>query len=513
MKRIVVSSLSLLLLLGSCKQKVEEPNVLIIMCDQLNIEALSCYGGAVSTPHIDRLAAEGILFRNGVCNYPVCSPSRGSFYLGQYPHEHGIIHNAMNIDYPSVDVPETEEAITNADPTFVKFMNQKGYSTHHYGKWHLTQEKVNYFPDEYGEHLEYAVEMKEVFDVVKKQPRETWMNWYDWILPTVRSEKYEKAIELTDEAFKERTYSEFVRKMGRLELPVEQNFDVRVADHAVKTISQSDDTPFCVVASFNYPHDPNVVPLEYYEMFDPDKIKLPDNHLIYEEMFEDSWSRTIVKNIGDDGVKEFLRIYYGSVKLLDDQVGRILSALEKTGKRENTIVVFTADHGDMMGEHGMVWKSNSSFYNGVMKVPFIISYPKRIKPMVTDVPISLVDFAPTIMSLTNQPVPESMTGKDYSKWLLNPIEENIPQEYVLCQRMHANKDRLRLEIGEDEMVGLALMDADWKYIRYKSGQEFLYHLSADPEEEVDLFNDPQFEGSLQEMREAMAEKLEEVGFY
>ena len=191
---------------------------------------MSCYGGVVPTPHIDKLAAEGILFKNGICNYPVCSASRGAFYLGQYPHEHGIIHNAMNVDYPASEVAETEEAITNADPTFVKFLNQKDYSTHHYGKWHLTQEGVDYFPDEFDEHHQYAEEMREVFEGVKKLPRDRWMNWYDWILPTVRSEKFEKALESSDEKFRRRTYSEFVRRMGRLELPVEQNFDVRVAD-------------------------------------------------------------------------------------------------------------------------------------------------------------------------------------------------------------------------------------------------------------------------------------------
>ena len=521
MNKNLVPALSLLFLLGSCNKKIkepveksiEEPNVLVIMSDQLNIKALSCYGGIVPTPNIDKLATAGVLFKNGICNLPICSPSRAAFFLGQYPHEHGIIHNANRIDYPTEEVADTEEAITNEDPTFVKYLSKKDYATHHYGKWHLTQEPVDYFTDEYDEHHQYADEMREVFEGIKKQPRDKWMNWYDWILPTVRSKKFEKAIELSNESFKKKKYAEFVSKMGRLELPVEQNFDVRVADHAIKTISESEEKPFCVIASFNYPHDPNVIPLKYYEMFDPEKIKLPENYNVYEKLFDDSWSRTVVKNIGEDGVKEFLRIYYGSVKLLDDQVGRIMSALEKTGKKDNTIVIFTADHGDMMGEHGMIWKSNNSFYNGIMKVPYIISYPERIKPQITDVPISLVDFAPTIMSLTNQSIPASMTGKDYSKWLLNPIEENIPQEYVLCERMISNKKSLRTKCGEEQMVGFSLMNAEWKYIKYKSGEEFLYNLTTDPEENVDLVKNTLFDGRLQVMRTALEHKLKDVKFY
>ena len=168
----------------------DRPNIVLIMADQLTPGVLSCYGGPVSTPNLDRLANEGVLFTNAVCNFPISSPSRASLITGQYPHKHGIIHNCMNVDYPMMPGPPTEECINNNDITTEKILNNAGYDTHQYGKWHLTQDKLSYYPDMYGEHLNYAFEMKSFFDSVRLTPRDTWMNWYEWALPVSQTSAY-----------------------------------------------------------------------------------------------------------------------------------------------------------------------------------------------------------------------------------------------------------------------------------------------------------------------------------
>lgn len=513
----IIGGIIVLLMVG-CQFKTDTravdlvtPNILIIMCDQLNPKALGCYGGPVTTPNIDKLASEGVIFNNAVCPYPVCSPSRASMYLGKYPHEHGIAHNVMKIDYPAIPSPETEEGISDADTTVIKLLHQQGYETHHYGKWHLTEEPVSYLPDHFHEHHQYAIEMRRVFNSVSQLPREKWMWWYGWALPVIVSPAYTDALASASREFLDGYYSEFLTKIGRLDLPIETNFDVRVTDKTVEALNNTGREPFFIVGSFNYPHDPNVVPSPYYEMYDPDNIELPVNYNSRDPFFEEDWGRIVVDNIGEEGVREFLRIYYASVHLIDDQVGRILEALEDTGKKDNTIVVFTADHGDMMAKQGMIWKSTRAFYNDIMKVPLIISFPAKLKPDRTNVPINLADLAPTLLSLTNQEIPPSMTGIDYSEFLLDTENVTPPQEYVLCERIQSNQEhtRDRMNAGPGSF---AIMSASWKYIRYPDDHEFLYHLSEDPEEMNNLAENDTYADKLKEMRMALKDKLKETNF-
>ena len=139
------------------------PNVLIIMCDQLNAGVLGCYGGPVPTPHIDRLAREGVRFDRRSARRRSARPRRASIITGLYPHAHGIVTNVNRRDYPAMPSPATEEGIKAADVTTEKLLHAAGYATHHYGKWHLLGRRPALLPDMYGEHHEYAAEMADAF--------------------------------------------------------------------------------------------------------------------------------------------------------------------------------------------------------------------------------------------------------------------------------------------------------------------------------------------------------------
>jgi len=483
----------------------DKPNVLIIMADQLNPLVLSCYGGPVNTPNIDLLAGQGAIFMNAICTFPVSSPSRASMITGQYVHKHGICQNCDKVDMPVFKRPDSEECITNSDITTEKILFKGGYSTHHYGKWHLNQEIPDYFPDMYPENS-YTDEMQGYFDSVRFTPEETWMKWYNWALPVTQTDDFIRAITPVRNVFEEDTYGQFIIKMGLLRMGLEDSFEFRTASRTIERIESQSDDPFMITCSFNTPHDPNVSPLPYYDMFDPEKISYPVNYLNTEPYFEENWSRKIISKTGDDGVREFLRIYYGNTKLIDDQVGRIIEALKKKGVYDNTIIIFTADHGDMAGAHGMVWKSTSAFFNEVVRVPLIIRFPSAIKPAKFEVPVSLVDLMPTILDFTGFSVPESCQGHSLVNLLSGKEKEEDHYQYAFCERISANKGNVR-KMNEDWKGAFMVMDKKGKYIEYPDGTRFFYNLVKDPYETVNEYNNQEYSAEISRYNKELKEWL------
>lgn len=146
---------------------VTRPNVLIIMCDELNASVMSCYGGPVPMPNLDRLASEGLIIDQVTCPSPSCSPSRASLVTGLYPHAHGIVHNVSRREFPAwyafIGEPKGEEGLKANDVTTESVLYQAGYQTHHYGRWHLLDDDLPYYRDMYRDHCEYAADMATVF--------------------------------------------------------------------------------------------------------------------------------------------------------------------------------------------------------------------------------------------------------------------------------------------------------------------------------------------------------------
>ncbi len=474
------------------------PNVVFIQCDQLNAKALSCYGGEVDTPNIDRLAREGVRFTNAACVTPFCSPSRATWITGMYPHAHGIVGN---VPYGGTG----QQGITDDDITTEKILHGSGYTTHHYGKWHLTTEPA-YYPDMYRNQAQYPQEMKPVFSKVAETDRAQWMKWYAWNLPVTVSD----AVKGNSKDLKLGTYHDFIAKMGRLDLPVKQNCDVRVCDKTVACIKNSRGRPFMVTCSFNYPHDPNVVPSPYYDMFDPDKVTPADNGDTREKRFDTNWSRHIVTALKEPGLREFIRIYYAMVKLIDDQVGRILQTLEETGQLENTVVIFTADHGDMMGGHGMVWKSTSAFYDEILRVPLLVRYPKRFKPQTCDMAVDFTDVMPTILALTGEPVPQQAQGQNLVPYLIGQADQAGARQYTFTERVARHKQGLR-KVAPGTKASFCVRGQGFKYCKYPE-QEYLYDLKEDPGEVKDVVNDSLYQDRLETMRTELANWLKRTNW-
>ena len=501
-----------------------KPNVLLIMCDQLCASVLGAYGGTADTPNIGRLAENGTVFDAAYCQTPFCSPSRASLITGLYPHRHGIVGNVNSLDYPAMGVGAQGsaggEGITNRDVMTESILHANGYKTAHLGKWHISSgDALSCYDSMYREHQEYGFEMREVFERVEKQPRDRYMDWYGWKLPVTLNREYAECLNALPERLKNRTLYEFYSKFGRLELPVEDTFDYKIASKGVDNIMSAKE-PFMLTCSFNMPHDPNVVPSPYYESVDMRRIKA-DASLPCDAAYLKDLSKDVPAHAGDAFLREFLRVYYAAVNLVDEQIGRLLNALEKRGIAENTVIILTADHGDMAGGHGMFWKATTAFYEEVARVPLIISAPGTGTTGTTGTtgrnlrygkPVELVDVMPTILELCGFKSPANIDGVSAAPVFSGGESK---KNTALCERLRFGSGDKRAAHTSDENYNFMLRTGRYKYvIHHNNGNtaQLLFDLESDPGEYTNLIGLHEHKETEREMRSLLRVRLAESGY-
>lgn len=486
---------------------MKRKNILMLMCDQLNANVLTDCIRSGSAPNIAKLAQNSADFQQAYCQTPLCTPSRASVITGRYPHRHGMVSNVMRRDYPVCGGPETEEGIRNEDCTTEKVLWQQGYRVRHFGKWHLSGDDLDYYPDMYREHYEYAAEMEETFSRVEKN--EYHMDWYGWKLPVNPTEAFRGAADKIREPWRSTPrLHDFYAKIGPTTLGEEDTYDYRTASLSASFLLEDSPEPFMLTCSFNAPHDPNVVPLSYYKEAEK-RDYTPDPTAFCEALFRGDLSFQVAQQGGEEFMREFLHVYYASVLFLDAQVGRVLKALEKSGKEEDTIVVFLADHGDMAGEHGMFWKSTKAFYDGVSRVPLMISCPDILPPGKYEFPVELVDVMPTLLELCGCDTPESVQGKSLTGFCTDLAGAGGLAAF--SERLEWNEEHTRRPRVYDEF-SFMLRDSRYKYSLFQEKDkrtEYLYDMLADPGELTDL------SGSeaqvLGRMRKKLMERLDKTG--
>jgi arylsulfatase A-like enzyme len=397
----------------------------------------------------------------------------------------------------------TEAGIKRTDTTLGRIFADAGYDTHHYGKWHLEDDHLPYYDDQFTEHREYAQAASETFRAVRERDRSGWMDWYGWALPVETTATLDAAVAAADDPRFAAGDAEFLSKMGRLELDPEEVFDVQVAERSCERLVDHE-SPFFVTCSFNYPHDPNVVPDPYYGRYDPSD---------REDRFDDEWSRRVVSALGEAGLREFLRCYYAAVELVDEQVGRLLDTLESRDRLENTVVTFLADHGDMAGEHGMAWKSTDAFYDGVARVPLLVRLPGEDGPDTVDVPCDLTDALPTLVEAAGLSVPEGVHGESLLGHLRGERDPSAARRYAFSERVSGDPLDTRT-VPEDAEGSFIVRGPRWKYVRYPDGDEYLYDVAADPGETTNRLDagGPEATRARDRLREALADWLDHTDY-
>ncbi|MBS0374150.1 MAG: choline-sulfatase [Proteobacteria bacterium] len=418
----------------------DQPNLLVLMADQLTAGALPAYGHrVVRTPHIDRLAGDGVVFDSFYCNSPLCAPSRFSMMAGQLPARIGAFDNAAEF---SADVP-----------TFAHYLRAAGYQTSLSGKMHFCgPDQLHGFEERLTTDI-YPSDFGWTPDWTRFAERPGWYHTMDSVTqagPCTRTNQ----IDFDDE----------VVYAARQKL-----FDIARG---------KDRRPFCMVVSMTHPHDPYTVPEPYWNRYRDDEIEMPRVRIAPAD--QDPHSRRIRHVIGleqqtptEAQIRAARRAYYGAISYVDDQVGALLATLEQARLASNTVVLLIADHGDMLGERDLWYKM--SFFEPACRIPLIVHAPGRFRARRVRGSASLVDLLPTLAELGGARLDEPAAPLD-GRSLVPALAGADTADEVLGEYL-----------GESAIAPVVMIRrGPHKFVHCPADPDQLYDLVADPDERTNL---------------------------
>jgi arylsulfatase A-like enzyme len=465
-------------------QAVKPPNLLVIISDQLRFDALSSMGNkVVETPNLDRLAREGTRFENAMCACPVCVPSRTGMLTGK-----SMANSTVR------DNPQAQDANLDVGPTYDNLLHDRGYKSQYYGKWHVPYKAArtydNKVADVPGEHRDFLAYIDQ--HVARRQPAKGELNSPMYNRPYTAS-PVDAHYADAQAGVKPENYSQ-QDQFGLVHVPKEYSLAAYPTDLAIQALGEMKDGPFSLTCSIGPPHPPflNVEP--YWGMYPWADLPLSPN-VFHDLQWAPYRQRAATMAFYHDAerVKRFESIYYGMVKEVDDQAGRILRRLDDLGLTRNTLVVFTADHGEMMGSHGLV--SKMVLHEEAVHVPLLMRLPAAMRPgTVVHDPVSGLDLFATILDYLDVPAPP----RDGDS--LRPLVQGKP-----------GADYRVSEWGVRNQPSFMVRTRDWKLIMADSPQsrafDALYDLNNDPYEMRNLLGEPADRKASAARAEEMKERL------
>jgi arylsulfatase A-like enzyme len=465
-----------------CKKEttMRRPNILILYTDQQRWDALGANGNPeIHTPNLDRLAEESLNFTHCFVQNPLCMPSRISFLTGQYPSTLGITHMA-------VPVPEDT-------PTLARLLKSYGYYTANIGKLHFlphaNRDHRAPHPDYGFDHLEISDEPGCYEDAYRAWVRRKAPEHLDNIsagLPQ-KTAVWQETMNVADGI--RHPQERFPKRPVPFQAPDELTHSAFVAEQTSAFLrSQSEDRPFLCIAGFFSPHSPWLVPQSFLDQYDPESFTMP------------SFPNDIEKRRNDEGFDDsVLRAarhgYYAMVSEVDHHVGQILDTLDESGLKDNTIIVFTSDHGEFLGEH-LRWGKGYPSPDCVSRVPLIIRPPQSalIELRSIDTIVEAVDVLPTLLDYAAIQVPPLVQGRS----LATMIAGNKTG-------WHGNENALM------EFTGWkSLRTEQYRYIAKAEGQEQLFDLNMPFGEYHNVIDDSRYAIALADMRKQLISRLIDI---
>jgi len=400
----------------------DKPNILYVFADQMRSMSIGClHDDPVQTPNLDRLAQQGVLFRNAIANTPVCTPSRGSLITGKHAWSCRCIAN-------DVRLPEDEVSIADV-------LKERGYRRGWVGKWHLDGISRHMFtPPGRRRHG-----FDDYWAAYNCNHNYFDCKWFENDCPDVRhAEGYDADIQ---------------------------------TDQAIGFLERNREEPFCLFLSWGPPHDPyRIVPQEFLDMYPPDEVPLRLN--------------------AEGADRESVAGYCAHVTALDRNVGRLMEALDRMELAENTLLVFSADHGDMLWSHGR--RNKQQPWEESIHIPLIMRWPGHLPAgQMEDLLISVADHTPTLLGMTGVPVPETMNGLDLSGTILGSSNER-PSSALIGEYVSFDQS-----VNWQPWRGVRT--ERYTYARWLQGGALLYDNQADPYQLDNLMLRPGHEGLARDL--------------
>ena len=453
------------------------PNILWYCTDQQRFDTLGALGNPyVKTPMLDRLVRDGVAFTHAYCQSPVCTPSRSSFLTGMYPSR---LHNTRNGNERFPDIP----------PLITKLIADSGYECGLVGKLHLQSA---------GFRTEPRIDDGYSYWKFSHGPRDDWPEGHD--------------------------YAEWVRARGgdldKLRLreervPPELHQTTWASEMAIEFIRHNREHPWLLSVNTYDPHPPFIPPRAYADRFDPTTMPGPhfqESDLAQQMKLKELDFQGEVKRPEERDAKTIQARYYAMIAQIDDQLARILDTLDQTGQRKNSVIVFTADHGEALGDHGLLEKG-CRFYEGLVRVPLIFSWPGHFQQYLrSDALVELLDITPTLLELAGLAVPDYVQGKSLLPILQGEASPDHHRDFVRCeyfdalestlagspsgplgQEVSAGRERPSENSFPDGVGTFATMYRDRRYklvVYHGHNLGELYDLDHDPWEFDNLWDDP-----------------------
>lgn len=431
------------------------PNILWICTDQQRWDTIHALGNEhIRTPNIDRLVTEGVAFTHAYCQSPICTPSRASFLTGMYPSS---IHACGN----------GNEHWAEAAPLVTKLLKDAGYDCGLAGKLHLAGAAGR----------------------VEPRPQDDGYRVFHW------------SHDPQDRYPAEHAYADWLRQQGydlaelnkdMTQLPPYLHQTTWATDRAIEFLEAERVSPWLMSVNVFDPHAPFDPPQAYMAKMSSRPLPAP--------LFQESDLAAQQKLAGidfqeaaDPRTPEMARTvaaYYAMIELIDDNIGRLVDALERTGQRQQTLIIFMSDHGEMLGDHGLLLKG-CRFYEGLVRVPLIFSWPGTIaQGVVSEALVELTDVAPTLLELAAEPIRKRMQGRSLVPLLRNTAAAGAHRDFVRCEYYRALNPDAPGRRWQGSYATM-LRTARYKLVVYHGHTHGeLFDLAADPHEFHNLWDDP-----------------------
>jgi len=473
------------------------PNVLLISTDQQRGDCIGLDRRGVRTPHIDRIGRDGTRFAKCITPHPMCQPARASILTGKLPYSHGVRDNGRNLD----------AAIGELGLGGV--FSGAGYDTRFIGKAHFSSNETFHptgTPECYHSTADFPADwggpyfgFRHVELMLRPHHHCTWkdapytLHYENFLdgdgMGRIRWSRAKEQVEPLSSHF----------QAWRSALEPGWHSTPWIGDRAIDLIENSHDKPFFAWVSFPDPHPPFLAPKPWANMYHPDEVDLPVHRVLdldrrpwWHRAFLESpvrWNLKrehaeggtnwgVTKPLSEQQLRDITAIYYGMISWVDDQVGRILSALERTGQLDNTVVVFISDHGEWLGDHGLLLKG-PMLYDGLLRVPCLIFGPLVPAGRTVTDPVSTVDLRQTLADLcgleasgdSGRSLCPVMTGSERREFALNEWEVDASRSGIDMDLTTVRSDRYRMSVD----------------LKTDTGE--LYDLHDDPDEMSNLFDD------------------------